>query len=149
MWKHTRMQQRVLWPNTCCTARPIICCLHTSPPTRSQVRTLFGTQSLEMWAVGAAGAYRLHLPRLYGRVLPHKCRVKVNQVCRLLCLFRFTVVHVPAVLPPPPPLPHPLLPPLTPQPAHPPALLCAVQKARKVYLLLHKESDAEWCFLKS
>lgn len=64
--------------------------------------------------MGAEGAYRLHLPRLYGRVLPHKCRAKVNQVCRLLSLFRFTVVHVPAVLPPPPPLPHPLLPPLTP-----------------------------------
>ena len=33
-----------------------------------------------MWAVGEAAAYRLHLPRLYGRVLPHKCRTKVNQV---------------------------------------------------------------------
>ncbi len=47
-----------------------------------QVCTLFGAQSLEMWAVGEAGAYRLHLPRLYGRVLPHKCRAKVNQVSR-------------------------------------------------------------------
>lgn len=45
-----------------------------------QVRTLFGEQRLEMWAVGASAGYRLHLPRLYGRVIPKKCSVKVNQV---------------------------------------------------------------------
>lgn len=44
-----------------------------------QVRTLFGEQRLEMWAVGGAAAYRLHVPRLYGRVIPAKCSVKVNQ----------------------------------------------------------------------
>ncbi|PRW33610.1 FAD-dependent oxidoreductase [Chlorella sorokiniana] len=78
----------------------VICQLEEGVPLE-QVRTRFGTQSLEMWAVGEAGAYRLYLPRLYGKVLPHKCHAKVNQ------------------------------------------------KARKVYLLLHKESDAEWRFLKS
>ena len=41
---------------------------------------LFGAQHLEVWAVGQAAAYHLHLPRLYGRVITKKCRVKVNQV---------------------------------------------------------------------
>ena len=45
-----------------------------------QVRVLFGVLSLEMWAVGQGAAYHLHLPRLYGRVVPKKCKVKVNQV---------------------------------------------------------------------
>ena len=67
----------------------------------SQVRTKFGDRSLEMWAVGCQAAYRLYLPKLYGRVLTKRCRAKVDT------------------------------------------------KARKVYLLLHKESDAEWRFLKS
>ena len=42
----------------------------------------------------------------------------------------------PAACPPPPP-PHP-----------PPTTTPLLQKARKVYLLLHKERDAEWRFLK-
>lgn len=41
---------------------------------------LFGERHLEMWAVGAGAAYHLHLPRLYGRLIPQKCRAKVNQV---------------------------------------------------------------------
>ena len=48
------------------------------------------------------------------------------------------VLTLPGRLPaPPPPPPHP-----------PPTTTPLLQKARKVYLLLHKERDAEWRFLK-
>ena len=50
-----------------------------------QVRVLFGERSLEMWAVGQAAAYHLHLPRLYGRLIVHKCGVKVATVGRCGC----------------------------------------------------------------
>jgi len=39
-------------------------------PDAAQVRTLFAERAVEVWAVGAAAAYHLHLPRLYGRTLP-------------------------------------------------------------------------------
>jgi hypothetical protein len=65
------------------------------------VRVKFGERSLEAWAVGAKAAYHLHVPALYGRVIPARCRAR-------------------AVLP-----------------------------SRKLILVLHKESDAEWKFLKS
>ena len=52
-------------------------------PPGVQVRVLFGVLSLEMWAVGQGAAYHLHLPRLYGRVVPKKCSVKVNQASEL------------------------------------------------------------------
>ena len=64
------------------------------------VRSLITEHSLEVWAIGAVGAYRLHVPRLYGRVLPSRCKVKVNE------------------------------------------------KKKKVFVVLHKEKDAEWRFLK-
>jgi hypothetical protein len=54
------------------------------PPVKplpvSQVRVMFGERQLEMWAVGQAAAYHLHVPRLYGRIIVKKCKVKVNQV---------------------------------------------------------------------
>lgn len=43
---------------------------------------LFGSQHLEMWAVGASTAYHLHVPKLYGKVVTKKCSVKVNQARR-------------------------------------------------------------------
>lgn len=64
------------------------------------VRTLVTERSMEVWAVGREGAYHLHVPRLYGRVLPPRTKVKVNE------------------------------------------------KRKKVYVTMHKETDAEWTFLK-
>lgn len=66
------------------------------PPDPPQVRTLFTPSSLEMWAVGAGAAYRLHLPRLWGRIIPGKCRAKVNQVRGGAqgCCARCAVLHV-------------------------------------------------------
>jgi hypothetical protein len=64
------------------------------------VRSLITERSLEVWAVGTEGMYRLHVPRLYGKVLPNRCKIKVNE------------------------------------------------SKKKVYVVLHKEKDAEWRFLK-
>lgn len=64
------------------------------------MRACFSERSLDAWAVGHAAAYHLHIPRLWGRVLPRRCSVKVNE------------------------------------------------KRKKAYLMLHKESDAEWRFIK-
>lgn len=75
--------------------------MYVPPAPPPQVRTKFGERSLEVWAVGAQAAYHLYIPRLYGRLILKKCRVRVKPA------------------------------------------------SRKVYLLLHKESDAEWRFLKS
>jgi hypothetical protein len=66
----------------------------------ASVRSLITERSLEIWAVGNDGMYRLHVPRLYGKVLPRRCKIKVNE------------------------------------------------SKKKVYVVLHKEKDAEWRFLK-
>ena len=66
----------------------------------ASVRSMITEKSLEVWAIGIEGSYRLHVPRLYGRVIPPKCQVKVNE------------------------------------------------KKKKVYVMLYKEKDAEWRFLK-
>lgn len=66
----------------------------------ASVRSLITERSLEVWAVGNDGMYRLHVPRLYGKVLPSRCKIKVNE------------------------------------------------SRKKVYVVLHKEKDAEWRFLK-
>jgi hypothetical protein len=42
------------------------------------LRCLVTASSLEVWAVGAAAAHRLHVPRLYGRVLPSRCKAVVS-----------------------------------------------------------------------
>jgi hypothetical protein len=42
------------------------------------VRTLVTPRSLEVWAVGAGAAWRLHAPLLYGRVLPERTRVRAR-----------------------------------------------------------------------
>jgi hypothetical protein len=42
------------------------------------VRTLVAPRSLEVWAVGAGAAWRLHAPLLYGRVLPERTRVRAR-----------------------------------------------------------------------
>ncbi|KAG7668077.1 hypothetical protein NADE_005116 [Nannochloris sp. 'desiccata'] len=68
--------------------------------TLASVRSLITERSLEVWAVGNDGMYRLHVPRLYGKVLPSRCKIKVNE------------------------------------------------SRMKVYVVLHKEKDAEWRFLK-
>ena len=70
-------------------------------PVSVQVRTLIRDTSLEVWAVGQQAAYRLHLPRLYSRILPDRSILKVNS------------------------------------------------QRQKVYLLLHKVSDAPWPFIKA
>ena len=64
---------------------------HSAAVSYPQVRVLFGERSLEMWAVGQAAAYHLHLPRLYGRLIAHKCSVKVSTVsgcggCGVVCV---------------------------------------------------------------
>ncbi|KDD72145.1 hypothetical protein H632_c3791p0, partial [Helicosporidium sp. ATCC 50920] len=69
-----------------------------APLEASDVRTLFGAQSLEVWAVSPAAAHRLSVPKLWGRVVPSRCRVRT--------------------------------------------------KGARVTVVLHKESDAEWRFLK-
>lgn len=51
----------------------------TSPGTTpAQVRSLFGWQSLEVWAVGPSTAFHLHVPKLWARIIPGKCSVKSN-----------------------------------------------------------------------
>lgn len=47
------------------------------PVTRSAVRVAFTADAAEMWAVCAGGAYRLHLPRLYRRIVPERCTFAV------------------------------------------------------------------------
>ena len=48
------------------------------------MRCKFGARSLDVGAVGAAAAYRLHVPLLYGRVLPARCSVRVRPASRRL-----------------------------------------------------------------
>ena len=45
--------------------------------TRSAVRVAFAPDAAELWAVCAGGAYRLHLPRLYRRIVPDRCTFAV------------------------------------------------------------------------
>lgn len=66
----------------------------------NNVRTKFGERSLEVWAIGELAAYRVHVPLLYGKILPNRCTVKVNQ------------------------------------------------KKKKVFVVLFKETNSEWRFLK-
>ncbi|KAK2080569.1 hypothetical protein QBZ16_000423 [Prototheca wickerhamii] len=48
------------------------------PVPTEQVRSLFGWQSLEVWAVGPSTAFHLHVPKLWARIIPGKCSVKSN-----------------------------------------------------------------------
>ena len=50
---------------------------------------MFLASSAEVWAVGSAAAYRLHIPKLYGKIFPAKCAVKVNERKRKV----FIVLH--------------------------------------------------------
>ena len=43
----------------------------------TQVRTRFGEASLEMWAIGQR-AYQLHVPKLYGTIVPSKCKLRIR-----------------------------------------------------------------------
>lgn len=43
-----------------------------------QVRMRFEATSLEMWAIGNR-AYRLYVPKLYGTIVPSKCKLRVKQ----------------------------------------------------------------------
>ena len=94
---------RAWWPlpvMVCCWCRQAAASLCQRPPAHApptaacpcrapQVRYKFAVQGLEVWAVGAAAAYRLHLPHLYGRVLPAKCAVRVRPgSCRLVVVLR-------------------------------------------------------------
>lgn len=65
-----------------------------------QMRVLFKERSVEMWAVGEVAAYHLHIPKLYGRVLPQRCTLKIGKA------------------------------------------------SGKVYLILRKDSDAPWKYLR-
>jgi hypothetical protein len=67
----------------------------------AHVRSVITETSLDVWCIGAQGAYRLHVPKLYGKVLPSRCRVR------------------------------------------------AKPEKNKVFIILFKEKDAEWRFLKS
>ena len=50
---------------------------------------------VEVWAVGQAAAYRLHLPRLYGRVVPGKCIIKVNSQRQKVYLLLYKLCDAP------------------------------------------------------
>jgi len=49
------------------------------PVGGAQLRAGFSATAAEVWAVGAAAAYRLYLPALYRRVLPGRCRARVSR----------------------------------------------------------------------
>lgn len=49
------------------------------PVGGDRLRAGFSATAAEVWAVGAAAAYRLHLPALYRRVLPGRCRARVSR----------------------------------------------------------------------
>ena len=66
----------------------------------AQVHVVFEERSLEVWAEGAIITHHLHVPKLYSRILPARCKVKANS------------------------------------------------KRMRVYILLHKDSDIQWRFLK-
>jgi hypothetical protein len=56
------------------------------PVTRSAVRVAFAPDAAELWAVCAGGAYRLHLPRLYRRIVPERCTFAVFPKSRRVTL---------------------------------------------------------------
>lgn len=57
-------------------------------------------RELEFWADGTTKTYHMHVPKLYGRILPERCKVKANS------------------------------------------------KRQRIYVILHKDSDISWRFLK-
>ena len=70
------------------------------PIDAENVRTVILERSIDVWCVGIEGAYHLHVPRLYGRILPDRTQIRARP------------------------------------------------EKKKVLLVLHKESDTEWKFLK-
>ena len=56
-----------------------------------QVRVKFGEKALEVWAVGAAAAYHLHLPKLYSRVVPARCSFRVSAKSKRLTVLLYKV----------------------------------------------------------
>lgn len=76
---------------------PLASASKQSPQARTstlpvQVRTAFDWQSLEVWVVGQIQAFHLHVPKLWGRILPGKCGIKVNVRTKKLfvCLYKET-----------------------------------------------------------
>lgn len=49
------------------------------PVPESSVRSMITERSLEVWAVGKEAAYRVHVPRLYGKIIPARCALKVKE----------------------------------------------------------------------
>lgn len=51
---------------------------------------MFGWQSLELWVVCPSMAHHLYVPKLWGRILPGKSRVKLNFKKNkvFLCLYK-------------------------------------------------------------
>jgi hypothetical protein len=54
--------------------------------SRAGVRVAFSDTAAELWAVCAGGAYRLHLPALYRRIIPARCTVGVAPRSRRVTL---------------------------------------------------------------
>ncbi len=61
---------------------------------------MFQHRSVDLWAVGERTAYHLRINKLYGSILPERCKVKLSS------------------------------------------------SQDKLYVILHKQADAEWRFLK-
>lgn len=70
------------------------------PISKDDIRFRATETSLEAWAVGKEAAYHLHIPKLYGKILPERSKV------------------------------------------------VAKEGRNRIILILHKEKNSEWCFLK-
>lgn len=66
----------------------------------AQVHLSCKERELEVWAEGSNTTYHLHVPKLYSRILPERCKIKANS------------------------------------------------KRMRIYILLYKEFDIPWLFLK-
>lgn len=69
-----------------------VCVILTLPEpiARENVRSRITERSLEIWAIGEQGAYRLYVPSLYGKVLPQRSSIIVKESKNrvIICLYK-------------------------------------------------------------
>lgn len=48
-----------------------------------------------MWAEGCNATYHLHVPKLYSRILPQKCKVKANSKRMRIYILLYKGIDIP------------------------------------------------------
>lgn len=56
---------------------------------------LYKERELEVWAEGCNATYHLHVPKLYSRILPQKCKVKANSKRMRIYILLYKGIDIP------------------------------------------------------